>query len=120
MACSPLQCRPAQPAGGAAAALGAGNGTSAHNSSAGNSSPTEASFSAWPGSKGCSTHRPSVPKRCRSHLAQDDARLALQRYAQGGVDLHDCLSVALATPHKARVLTFDARAARKLGMELPR
>ena len=47
-------------------------------------------------------------------------RMALQRYAQGGVDLHDCLSVALATPHKARVLTFDARAARKLGMELPR
>lgn len=47
-------------------------------------------------------------------------RMALQRYAQGGGDLHDCLIVALAAQHKARVLTFDAKAAKKLGMELLR
>lgn len=47
-------------------------------------------------------------------------RGALLRYRRGGVDLHDCLIVALAETRKARVLTFDAKAARKLGMELLR
>lgn len=45
---------------------------------------------------------------------------ALQLYRKGGADLHDCLIVALAAQHKARVVTFDAKAARKLGMELLR
>ena len=47
-------------------------------------------------------------------------RTALQRYRKGGVDLHDCLIVALAAERKARVVTFDAKAARKLGMDLLR
>ena len=47
-------------------------------------------------------------------------RVAVQHYRQGGVDLHDCLIVALATARKARVLTFDAKAAKRLGMELLR
>lgn len=47
-------------------------------------------------------------------------RDATQRYRGGGVDLHDCLIVALAATRKARVLTFDAKAARRLGMELLR
>lgn len=47
-------------------------------------------------------------------------RHAMQLYARGGVDLHDCLIVALAEGRKARVVTFDAKAARKLGMELLR
>jgi len=47
-------------------------------------------------------------------------RAALLRYRGGGVDLHDCLIVSLAEQRKARVLTFDAKAARKLGMELLR
>lgn len=47
-------------------------------------------------------------------------RAAAQRYRQGGVDLHDCLIVALAEARKARVLTFDAKAAKRLGMELLR
>ena len=47
-------------------------------------------------------------------------RAALQRYRKGDVDLHDCLIVALADARKARVLTFDAKAAKKLGMELLR
>ncbi|MDZ7589167.1 MAG: type II toxin-antitoxin system VapC family toxin [Rubrivivax sp.] len=47
-------------------------------------------------------------------------RDAVQRYRQGGVDLHDCLIVTLAAARKARVLTFDAKAARRLGMELLR
>jgi predicted nucleic-acid-binding protein len=45
---------------------------------------------------------------------------AIQRYAQGDVDLHDCLIVALAEQRKARVVTFDAKAAKRLGMELLR
>jgi len=51
---------------------------------------------------------------------QDSAavREAVRRYSQGGVDLHDCLIVALAAARKARVLTFDAKAAKRLGMEL--
>ena len=47
-------------------------------------------------------------------------RAALQRYRKGGVDLHDCLIVSLAELRKARVVTFDAKAARRLGMELLR
>jgi predicted nucleic-acid-binding protein len=47
-------------------------------------------------------------------------RAALQRYRTGGVDLHDCLIVSLAEQRKARVVTFDAKAARRLGMELLR
>jgi predicted nucleic-acid-binding protein len=45
---------------------------------------------------------------------------AIRRYAQGNVDLHDCLIVALAEQRKARVVTFDARAAKRLGMDLLR
>lgn len=47
-------------------------------------------------------------------------RAALRRYVEGGVDLHDCLIVELAAERKARVVTFDAKAARRLGMELLR
>jgi predicted nucleic-acid-binding protein len=47
-------------------------------------------------------------------------REATLRYRQGDVDLHDALIVALAATRKARVLTFDAKAARRLGMELLR
>ena len=47
-------------------------------------------------------------------------RAALQRYRKGGVDLHDCLIVSLAELRKARVVTFDAKAARRFGMELLR
>ncbi|MCC7100605.1 MAG: PIN domain-containing protein [Rubrivivax sp.] len=47
-------------------------------------------------------------------------RAALQRYRAGHVDLHDCLIVSLAEQRKARVVTFDAKAARRLGMELLR
>lgn len=47
-------------------------------------------------------------------------RAALQRYRKGGVDLHDCLIVSLAEQRKAQVVTFDAKAARRLGMELLR
>lgn len=56
-------------------------------------------------------------------LAVQDApsvRTALQRYRQGGADLHDCLIVGLAEQRKARVVTFDAKAARRLGMDLLR
>ncbi len=45
---------------------------------------------------------------------------AVQRYRQRGVELHDCLIVALAAARKARVPTFDAKAAKRLGMELLR
>ena len=47
-------------------------------------------------------------------------RAAVLRYRRGGVDLHDCLIVALAAARKARVLSFDAKAAKRLGMELLR
>lgn len=47
-------------------------------------------------------------------------RAALQRYRAGIVDLHDCLIVSLAEQRKARVVTFDAKAAKRLGMELLR
>lgn len=51
---------------------------------------------------------------------QDSAavRGAIDRYRRGGVDLHDCLIVNLAAQRKAKTVTFDARAARRLGMEL--
>lgn len=45
-------------------------------------------------------------------------RAATQLYRKGGVDLHDCLIVGLAAQRKARVVTFDAKAAKRLGMEL--
>lgn len=61
------------------------------------------------------------------YLAQDDARQSaaavhpvLQRDRAGKVDLHDCLIVSLAEQRKARVVTFDAKTAWRLGMELPR
>lgn len=47
-------------------------------------------------------------------------RQALLRYRRGGVDLHDCLIVELAAARKAQVMTFDAKAAKKLGMQLLR
>jgi predicted nucleic-acid-binding protein len=47
-------------------------------------------------------------------------RVALQRYRAGGVDLHDCLIVSLAEQRSARVVTFDAKAAKRLGMQLLR
>lgn len=47
-------------------------------------------------------------------------RTAMLRYASGGVDLHDCLIVSLAEQRKARVVTVDAKAAGRLGMELLR
>ena len=50
----------------------------------------------------------------------DAVRSALARYARGDVDLHDCLIVALAEQRRARVVTFDAKAAKRLGMELLR
>lgn len=45
---------------------------------------------------------------------------AVARYAQGGADLHDCLIVSLAADRKAPVVTFDAKAAKRLGMQLLR
>ena len=45
---------------------------------------------------------------------------AIQRYAEGDVDLHDCLIVSLAADRKAEVVTFDAGAAKRLGMKLLR
>ena len=47
-------------------------------------------------------------------------RAALQLYRKGGADLHDCLIVSLAEQRKARVVTFDAKAAKRRGMELLR
>ncbi len=47
-------------------------------------------------------------------------RAALARFRKGGIDLHDCFIVALAAARSARVVTFDAKAAKKLGMELLR
>ena len=45
---------------------------------------------------------------------------ASKRYAIGDVDLHDCLIVSLAADRKAEVVTFDAKAAKRLGMQLLR
>ncbi len=47
-------------------------------------------------------------------------RAALAHFRKGGVDLHDCFIVALAAGRNARVVTFDAKAAKKLGMDLLR
>ena len=47
-------------------------------------------------------------------------RAALPRYRSGGVDLRDCLIVSLAEIRGARVVTSDAKAAKRLGMELLR
>lgn len=47
-------------------------------------------------------------------------KVASRRYAQGGVDLHDCLIVSLAAECKAEVVSFDAKAAKRLGMRLLR
>lgn len=51
---------------------------------------------------------------------QDGAAVAdaISRYREGGVDLHDCLIVSLAARRGAKTLTFDAKASRRLGMEL--
>jgi predicted nucleic acid-binding protein len=59
----------------------------------------------------------------RHHCSCSDAqavKAASKRNAQGGVDLHDCLIVGLAADHKASVVTFDTRAAKRLGMQLLR
>ena len=57
-----------------------------------------------------------------SLLLQDAAavKAASQRYARGDVDLHDCLIVSLAAQRKAQVVTFDAKAAKRLGMQVLR
>jgi predicted nucleic-acid-binding protein len=58
-----------------------------------------------------------------SSLQLQDAQAvvaASKRYAKGGVDLHDCLIGSLAADRKATVVTFDARAAKRLGMQLLR
>jgi len=47
-------------------------------------------------------------------------RVAMDSFSAGGVDIHDCLIFGLAAQRKARVVTFDAKAARRLGMELLR
>jgi predicted nucleic-acid-binding protein len=47
-------------------------------------------------------------------------RKAVLRFAEGGVDFHDCLIVGLAELHGAQVVTFDAKAAKRLSMELLR
>jgi predicted nucleic-acid-binding protein len=47
-------------------------------------------------------------------------RAAAALYARGGVDLHDCLIVALAAQRHATVVSFDTRAAKRLGMQLLR
>ena len=58
-----------------------------------------------------------------SSLQLQDAqavKTASRRYAQGGVDLHGCLIVSLAADRKAAVMTFDAKAAKRLGMQMLR
>lgn len=47
-------------------------------------------------------------------------RKALVRFSEGGVDLHDALIVSLAESRSAQVVTLDANAAKRLGMELLR
>lgn len=47
-------------------------------------------------------------------------RSALHPYRAGGVDVHDCFIVCLAEQRNARVLTFDAKAAKQLGVQLLR
>lgn len=59
---------------------------------------------------------------CASLQVQDAVAVksAARRYARGGVDIHDCLIVSIAAEHKAPVVTFDAKAAKRLGMQLLR
>ena len=45
-------------------------------------------------------------------------RKALLRFGKGGADLHDSLIVSLAELRNVRVVSFDAKAAKRLGMEL--
>jgi predicted nucleic-acid-binding protein len=47
-------------------------------------------------------------------------RKALVHFSEGGVDFHDCLIVSLAELRGAQVVTFDSKAAKRLGMELLR
>lgn len=47
-------------------------------------------------------------------------RKALLRFRKGDVDLHDSLIVSLAELRNLRVVSFDAKAAKRLGMELLR
>lgn len=47
-------------------------------------------------------------------------RAAVLVYQRGGLDLHDCLIVSLAEQRKAQVVTFDAKAAKRLGLTLLR
>ena len=47
-------------------------------------------------------------------------RRAFGHFSDGTTDLHDCLIAALAEQRNARVVTFDAKAAKRLGMELLR
>ena len=47
-------------------------------------------------------------------------RAAFALFVQGDVDLHDCLIVSLADQRNATVLTFDRKAAKRLGMQLLR
>jgi predicted nucleic-acid-binding protein len=47
-------------------------------------------------------------------------RKAVQRFAERGVDSHDCLIVGLAELRGAQVVTFDAKAAKRLSTELLR
>ena len=47
-------------------------------------------------------------------------RKALLRFRKGDVDLHDSLIVSLAELRNLRVVSIDAKAAKRLGMELLR
>ena len=48
----------------------------------------------------------------------DGLREALGHFARPSVDLHDALILCLAQQRKAKVLTFDKKAAKQLGMQL--
>ena len=48
----------------------------------------------------------------------DGLRDALGHFARPSVDLHDALILCLAQQRKAKVLTFDRKAAKHLGMQL--
>ena len=45
-------------------------------------------------------------------------RAAIVRFRKGDVDLHDCLIQSLAAQRGAKTVTFDAKASKRLGMEL--
>ena len=56
-----------------------------------------------------------------THIEVQEApavRRAFVLFSAGKVDLHDCLIVAGAEQRNARVVTFDAKAAKRLGMAL--